>query len=61
MASAKPSLPQPSLRVLVMQAVATGPMHGFGVMQRLERLSAEVARFPRASSIRRSIGWRPGG
>ncbi len=69
MASAAPSLPQASLDMLVLQAVAAGPMHGFGIMQRLEQLSAEVVRFPRASlypalhrlEARRLIAgdWRP--
>ncbi|MCY4661606.1 MAG: SpoIIE family protein phosphatase [Acidobacteria bacterium] len=49
MASARLSLPQASLDMLVLQAVAAGPMHGFAIMQRLEQLSAEVVRFPRAS------------
>lgn len=63
------ALPQASLDMLVLQAVATGPMHGFGIMQRLEQLSAEVVRFPRASlypalhrlETRRLIAgdWRP--
>ena len=49
MASAGLGLPQASLDMLVLQAVATGPMHGFGIMQRLDQLSAEVVRFPQAS------------
>lgn len=49
MASARLGLPQASLDMLVLQAVATGPMHGFGIMQRLDQLSAEVVRFPQAS------------
>ena len=48
-ASAGLGLPQASLDMLVLQAVAAGPSHGFGVMQRLEQLSPEVIRFPRAS------------
>lgn len=69
MAPAGSGLPQASLDMLVLQAVAAGPMHGFGIMQRLEQLSAEVVRFPRASlypalhrlEARRLIAgdWRP--
>ena len=42
-------LPQVSLDTLVLQAVAAGPTHGFGVMQRLRQLSGEVFRVPPAS------------
>ena len=65
MAPARSGLPQAALDMLVLQAVAAGPMHGFGIMQRLDRLSAEVVRFPRASlypalhglEARRLIAW----
>ena len=49
MAPAGPALPHASLDMLVLQAVAAGPMHGFGIMQRLDQLSPEVVRFPQAS------------
>ena len=49
MAPTRLGLPQASLDMLVLQAVAAGPMHGFGIMQRLDQLSADVVRFPQAS------------
>ena len=49
MASASLPLPPASLDMLVLQTVAAAPMHGFDIMQRLDQLSAEVVRMPRAS------------
>ena len=42
-------LPQASLDMLVLQAVAAGSTHGFGVMQRLRQLSGEVFRVSAAT------------
>ena len=39
-------LTQVSLDMLVLQAVAAGPAHGFGVMQRLRQLSGEAFQVP---------------
>ena len=49
MTAPSPGLPQASLDMLVLQAVAAGPTHGFGIMQRLDQLSPDVVRMPRAS------------
>ena len=41
-----PHLTQVSLDMLVLQAVAAGPAHGFGVMERLRQLSGEAFQVP---------------
>ena len=42
-------LTQVSLDMLVLQAVAAGPAHGFGVMQRLRQLAGEAFQVPPAA------------
>ena len=41
-------LPQVSLDMLVLQAVAAGPSHGFGIMRRIGQLSGDVFQMPAA-------------
>jgi PadR family transcriptional regulator PadR len=40
--TSKSDLPQGTLDLLILKVVAAGPIHGYGIAQRLRHLSAEV-------------------
>jgi PadR family transcriptional regulator PadR len=42
MANKKPELPQGTLDMLVLKALSLGPMHGYGVGQRIQQLAEEM-------------------
>ena len=42
-------LPQGTLDLLILQVVAAGPIHGYGVAQRLQLLSRDVVQVPQGS------------
>jgi len=42
MSKRKPDLPQGTLDMLVLKALSLGPMHGFGVGQRIRQLAEEM-------------------
>ena len=42
MAKQKPELPQGTLDMLVLKALSLGPMHGYGVGQRIQQLASEM-------------------
>jgi len=42
----------------VLQVAAAGPIHGYGVAQRIKQISRDVLQVPQGRSIPRSIGWR---
>jgi transcriptional regulator len=42
MTKRKPDLPQGTLDMLVLKALSLGPMHGFGVGQRIRQLAEEM-------------------
>jgi PadR family transcriptional regulator PadR len=42
MAKRKPELPQGTLDMLILKALSLGPMHGYGVGQRIQQVSAEM-------------------
>jgi PadR family transcriptional regulator, regulatory protein PadR len=42
MASAKSDLPQGTLDLLILKIVALGPLHGYGIAQRLQQMSRDV-------------------
>ena len=42
MAKAKPDLPQGTFDMLVLKALSLGPMHGFGVGQRIRQLAEDM-------------------
>ncbi len=42
-------LPQAALDMLVLQAVSAGPLHGFDITQRLDLITGDAFRLPRAS------------
>ena len=42
MAPAKADLPQGTLDLLVLKIVALGPLHGYGIAQRLQQMSRDV-------------------
>ena len=42
MAKRKPDLPQGTLDMLVLKALSLGPMHGFGVGQRIRQLAEDM-------------------
>ena len=44
MAKQKPDLPQGTLDLLVLKALSLGPMHGYGVGQRMQQISDDVLR-----------------
>ena len=37
-----PELPQGTLDMLILQVVTLGPIHGYGIVQRLEQISGDV-------------------
>ncbi|RPJ60262.1 MAG: PadR family transcriptional regulator [Acidobacteria bacterium] len=49
MTKAKTDLLQGTLDMLVLKAVALGPMHGYGILKRIERVSQEVLRVEQGS------------
>jgi PadR family transcriptional regulator, regulatory protein PadR len=42
MAKRKPDLPQGTLDMLVLKALSLGPMHGFGIGQRIQQLAEDM-------------------
>ena len=40
----KPELPQGTLDMLILKALSLGPMHGYGVGQRIQQLAEELLR-----------------
>ena len=49
MAALKSDLPQGTLDLLILKAVAVEPMHGYAVAQRLEQVSRGVVQIPEGS------------
>jgi PadR family transcriptional regulator, regulatory protein PadR len=49
MANAKSDLPQGTLDLLILKAVALNPLHGYGIAQRLEQASRGVVQVPEGS------------
>ena len=49
MAAAKSDLPQGTLDLLILKAVALDPLHGYGIAQRLEQVSRGVVQVPEGS------------
>jgi len=49
MAALKSDLPQGTLDLLILKAVAVEPMHGYAVAQRLEQVSRGVVQVPEGS------------
>jgi transcriptional regulator len=45
----KSELPQGTLDLLVLQVVALGPVHGYGIAQQLQRMSRDVLQVPQGS------------
>ena len=48
---------QGTLDMLVLKAVSLGPLHGYGVLLRIQQISGERLKSGRRHSIRRSIDW----
>jgi transcriptional regulator len=42
LAKQKPELPQGTLDMLVLKALSLGPMHGYGIGQRIQQLASEM-------------------
>ena len=49
MTKQKPELPQGTLDMLVLKALSLGPMHGYGVGQRIRQLAEEMLRVEEGS------------
>lgn len=49
MAALKSDLPQGTLDMLVLQVLATGPLHGYAIAQRIREMSREVVRVPQGT------------
>src|SRR4051812_5900765 len=49
MSNGKPDLPQGTLDLLILQIVALGPIHGYGVARRIQQISREVLEVPQGS------------
>src|SRR5215472_2708803 len=45
----KSDLPQGTLDLLILKAVALGPVHGYAIAQRLEQVSRHVVQVPQGS------------
>jgi hypothetical protein len=43
--------------MLILKAVSLGPLHGYGVLLRIQQISGEQLEIQQARYIRRSIGW----
>lgn len=42
-------MPQGTLDLLILKIIGLGPVHGYGIAQRLEQVSSEVVRVPQGS------------
>ena len=49
MATPKSDLPQGTLDMLVLQVLATGPLHGYAIAQRLRQISRDVVKVPQGT------------
>jgi PadR family transcriptional regulator PadR len=49
MAAIKSDLPQGTLDLLILKAIAVGPLHGYAIAQRLEQVSRGVVHVPEGS------------
>jgi transcriptional regulator len=49
MTSAKSDLPQGTLDMLILQIVALGPIHGYGIAQRLQQISRDIVQVQQGS------------
>ena len=58
MATLKSELPQGTLDLLILKAVAFEPVHGYGIAQRLEQVSRGVVQVPEGSSTPRCTAWK---
>jgi len=47
--SSKSDLPQGTLDLLILKIVALGPVHGYGIAQRLQQVSRDVVQVPQGS------------
>ena len=45
----KSDLPQGTLDLLILKAVAPGPLHGYAIAQRLQQISKDVVQVPQGS------------
>jgi PadR family transcriptional regulator PadR len=45
----KSDLPQGTLDMLILQVVATGPIHGYAIAQRIRQISKDVLQVPQGS------------
>jgi PadR family transcriptional regulator len=45
----KSDLPQGTLDLLILKIVALGPIHGYGIAQRLQQISRDVVQVPQGS------------
>jgi PadR family transcriptional regulator, regulatory protein PadR len=49
MTSPRSDLPQGTLDLLILKVVGTGPLHGYGIAQRLQQLSRDVVQVQQGS------------
>jgi PadR family transcriptional regulator PadR len=49
MAAPKSDLPQGTLDMLILQVVALGPIHGYGIAQRIQQISRDVLQVQQGS------------
>jgi DNA-binding PadR family transcriptional regulator len=52
----KADLLQGTLDMLILKALSLGPLHGYGIIQRLRQLSDELLEVEQGSLYRQSIG-----
>ena len=56
MTQLKADLLQGTLDMLILKALSLGPLHGYGIIQRIRQLSDEMLDVEQGRSIRRSTG-----
>ena len=49
MTTSRTDLPQGTLDLLVLQVAAAGPIHGYGIAQRIKQISRDVLQVPQGS------------
>lgn len=58
MTASRSELPQGTLDLLILKAVAVDPLHGYAIAQRLEQVSRGVVQVPEVRSTPPCTGWR---
>jgi PadR family transcriptional regulator, regulatory protein PadR len=55
LAKQKPDLPRGTFDVLVLKALSLGPMHGYGIGQRIQRLAGDMLTVGEGDALSRGL------